>query len=231
MKWLLLISLTANASHIKLLKKKTKKSTPVQRIIAGNKKIHDLLQRKRNEPYIFERSDKKLTGSTHRGVLLNSIYSTNLASPVLVQVRDHEDRLNGSYFSCSGVTQHKRVQVYCNKLVHEDKEYQVKTQILNLDGSSGLIGEYYDGKEDLIAGTIISDFSRGVLRVAQSKSQVGVEAVVDPTSRNEIYQGLIESGETLSDVMTEEMKSVEPIVTINSGTEVLVFFMEEFRGV
>ena len=39
-------------------------------------------------------------------------------------------------------------------------------------------------------------------------------------------QGGIQSGRTTSDILLEEAKTTEPIVTVNAGEEVLVYFME-----
>ena len=39
-------------------------------------------------------------------------------------------------------------------------------------------------------------------------------------------QGAVESGRTTSEILLEDMKTAEPIVTVEAGEEVLIYFME-----
>ena len=80
------------------------------------------------------------TGTVIKGVLLNSVVSTNLESPLVVEVVDGEALPSGSKFTCSGVTKFKRVVSACNKFntPNDSEEFAVQVSLLNLDGSSGL---------------------------------------------------------------------------------------------
>jgi hypothetical protein len=111
-------------------------------------------------------------------------------------------------------------------MVTPDKEVAISAQILNMDGSSGLMGEYDDGKDDLIAGAVISDFAQGMLSAAQSRLAGPLGAVRDDSSKNQFLQGAIESGRTTSEILLEEMKTKEPVVTVEAGEEILIYFME-----
>lgn len=195
-------------------------------LLENNQRLNLLLQRRSSVPVIWEEGSRILTGKVFRGTLLNSIVSTNLSSPVLVLAHPGQGLPSNTKFSCQGVTQNKRVFTLCNKMVTPSKEILIQAQVLNSDGSSGLVGNYDDGKDSLIAGAVISDFSQGVLSAAQSRLAGPLGAVRDDSVKNQILQGAIESGRTTSDVLLDEMKTKEPVVTVEAGEEVLVYFME-----
>lgn len=198
----------------------------LNKILENNQRLNSLLQSRSSVPVIWEQGAKIFTGKVFRGTLLNSIVSTNLSSPVLVLAHAGQGLPPKTKFSCQGVTQNKRVLTLCNKMVTTDKEIPIQAQALNMDGTSGLLGEYDDGKEDLIAGAVISDFAQGMLSAAQSRIGTPFGAVRDDSVKNQLLQGAIESGRTTSDILVEEMKNKEPVVTIDAGEEVLIYFME-----
>lgn len=198
----------------------------LETLLENNRRLNSLLQRRSGTPVIWEQQAKILTGKVFRGTLLNSINSTNLGSPVLVSAHEGQGLPPKTRFSCQGVTQHKRVFTLCNKMVSPDKEVAIQAQVLNMDGSSGLLGEYDDGKDELIAGAVISDFAQGMLSAAQTRIAGPLGAVRDDSIKNQILQGAVESGRTTSEILLEEMKTKEPVVTVEAGEEVLVYFME-----
>lgn len=111
-------------------------------------------------------------------------------------------------------------------MITPTKELSVKVQILNLDGSAGLRGEYNDGKDSYIAGAVISDFAKGVLSASKNKLAVPLGIVDADSEKNKILEGLANSASTTSDILLDEMKSQEPKVFIQAGKPVLIFFME-----
>ncbi|MBL7665287.1 MAG: TrbI/VirB10 family protein [Bacteriovoracaceae bacterium] len=197
-----------------------------QKLLESNRRITEILQNRSSEPVIWQQQDQILTGKAFRGTLLNSIVSTNLNSPVLVAALPNQGLEPGTKFSCQGVTQHKRVFTLCNKMVTPSKEIPIVAQILNPDGTSGLEGEYDDGKEDLIVAAVASDFAQGVLSAAQTRITSPLGQLQDGSVKNQVLQGFIESGRTTSDILLEEMKAKEPIVTIDAGIDVIIYFME-----
>ena len=198
----------------------------LSKMLERNKRIEKLLKNKSAAPVIWDQREKILTGKVFRGTLLNSIVSTNLKSPVLVKAHRHQGLPPGTKFSCLAVTKHKRVHSLCNRLITTNKEMSINAQVLNLDGSAGLIGEYEDGKEDLIAGAVMSDFAQGVLSASKTRITTQIGQVEDASLRNKILEGLIQSGETTTDVLLSDMKDAEPVVTVQAGTEVLIYFQE-----
>lgn len=204
----------------------SKEAEILTEIRENNKRIGALLQGHSSLPVIWEQNSEILTGRAFHGALLNSINSTNQSSPILVLAHPNQGLPPKTKFSCQGVTKNERVFTLCNKMVTPEKEITIQAQVLNIDGTSGLVGEFDDGKEDYIAGAILSDFAKGVFSAAQSRLSSPLGAIRDDSVKNQILQGAIESGQTTSEILLEEMKTKEPVVTIDAGTEVLIYFME-----
>ncbi len=202
------------------------KASELSEILSNSKKIRALLEERTNMPTIWEGDSKILTGKTYKGILQNSVVSSNLASPVLVRALPNQGLPYPTRFSCAGTTQNKRVLTLCNKMILPEKEVAISAQILNTDGSGGLVGEYDDGKEDLIAGAVLSDFAQGMLSAAQTRLTSPMGEVRDSGTKNQVLQGMINSGGTTSEILLDEMKKAEPVVTVAAGTEVIIYFME-----
>ena len=49
--------------------------------------------------------------------------------------------------------------------------------------------------------------------------------------KNKVFQGLISSGQTTSDILLEDMKNKEPVVTVEAGTQVLIYFQEAINEI
>lgn len=172
------------------------------------------------------------TGTVIRGTLLNSVVSTNLESPLLVEVENGEILPSKSIFSCKGVTRFNRVMAACNKLIIPDKdqEYEVQVGLLNLDGSSGLrADEVYTGKEEYIASSIATAFSRGLIELKTERLTSPFGEITANTAKNRITNGLIGSMDEANNIMKDEMQNKEPKVFINSGRTVLIYFYERFK--
>lgn len=166
------------------------------------------------------------TGKIIKGLLLNSVVSTNLESPLMVQVYSGYGLPDGTKFMCKGVTKNKRVLTVCDRMITPTKEVSVKVQILNPDGTSGLRGEYNDGKDSYIAGAVVSEFAKGVLSASKGTFQTPLGAINEVNDKNKILEGLSNSAQTTTDVLLDEYKNQEPKVFIEAGKEVLIFFME-----
>lgn len=198
----------------------------LKKLLEKGERLNELLLRRSSVPVIWEQESRILTGKVFRGTLLNSIISTNLSSPVLIRAHAGQGLPPKTRFSCQGVTQNKRVFTLCNKMVTTDKEIAIQAQVLNLDGTSGLLGEYDDAKEDMIVGAIISDFAQGMFSAAQTRFATPIGSLKDDSVKNQVLQGGVESARTTSDILLEEMKNKEPVVSVKAGEEVLVYFME-----
>ena len=136
-----------------------------------NEKIERLLSKRLETPLIedFTKSYQIPTGTAIRAMLLNSIVSTNLESPVLVEVIESRKIPKGTRFSCKGTTKHKRVVTACDLMIMGNDEYEVKVSILNMDGSAGLSGKYYDGKEQYYAASVAASFVKGITESSKTR--------------------------------------------------------------
>ena len=246
MKYLLLIilSVTSNASIINTVDKKVdvqKKSSKKRNSVEMNalKKLSEqnvallkLLQIKANEekPFIWDGTKKIESTKVIRGLLLNSVVSTNLESPLLVESLDNSVLPSGTKFRCTGVTKNKRVLTVCDRMITPSKEVEVKAQVLNIDGTAGLRGEYNDGKDSYIAGAIVSEFAKGVISASKDKVVLPLGSIDSDSEKNKVLEGLASSMSTTTDLITDSMKSQEPKVFIEAGKPVLIFFMEGLNG-
>jgi hypothetical protein len=242
MKYLLLIifSVTSNASIINTVDKKVdvqKRSTQkrnsfeisaLKKLSEQNVALLKLLQIKANEekPFIWDGTKKIESTKVIRGILLNSVVSTNLESPLLVESLDSSILPSGTRFRCTGVTKNKRVLTVCDRMITPTKEVEVKVQVLNIDGTAGLRGEYNDGKDSYIAGAIVSEFAKGVISASKDKVVLPLGSIDSDSDKNKVLEGLASSMSTTTDLITDSMKSQEPKVFIEAGKPVLIFFME-----
>jgi hypothetical protein len=206
-------------NELKLLQKLKEQSEKISLLLEAGAKQSEV-------PLIWDGTKKIESTKVIRGILLNSVVSTNLESPLLIMALPNDSIPEGSKFRCTGVTKNKRVLTLCDRLITPTKEVEVKVQVLNLDGSAGLRGEYNDGKDSYIAGAVLSDFAKGIVTASKSKLTLPLGLVDESTERNKILEGLANSANTTTDVLLDEMKSQEPKVFIEAGKYVLLFFME-----
>ena len=204
----------------------TNEASLLKRIHEENEKLNKLIKEQSYGPIIWDVTRKIETTKTLKGLLLNSVVSTNLESPLLVQVFRDQGLPSGTKFSCRGITSNKRVLTYCDRMITPTKETSVKVQILNTDGSSGLRGIYNDNKDSYIAGAVLSDLGRGIITASTSKLTTPIGAFNEISEKNQIIEGLANSAKTTSDILQDEMKSQEPKVFIEAGKPVLIYFME-----
>lgn len=176
------------------------------------------------------------TGTIIRGILLNSVVSTNLESPLVVEAIDGEGLPSGTKFSCMGVTKYKRVMSACNKMIlpdgngNNEAEFDVKVSLLNADGSSGLkADEVYTGKEEYIAASVATAFSRGMIELQTDKIASPFGELTANTAKNRVTGGLLGSLGQANDIMKSEMQSKESKAYVKSGKQVLIYFHERFK--
>ena len=218
------------------IKRSEKKSVvqEVQDLGKTSKKLDQFIEKYRDRPAIwdFTNSYDFKTASVLRGRLLNSIVSTNLESPLVVEVYPDQGLPEGTILSCMGMTKYKRVIAGCNRLITPGaigEEYEVETSVLNTDGTAGLTGEYYSGKELYVAGMIASSFARGSIELSQSRiATIGGEMKVN-SAKNRYLEGILNSADEAADLMKKELQTTEPKVFIKAGKDVLVYFNQRFK--
>ncbi len=200
----------------------------------SSRKLDQFIEKYRDRPAIwdFTHSYDFKTSTVLRGRILNSIVSTNLESPLVVEVHANQGLPEGTVLSCLGMTKYKRVVAGCSRLITSGstgEEYEVSTSVLNTDGTAGLKGEYYTGKELYVAGMIASSFARGSIELSQSRiATLGGEMKLN-SAKNRYLEGILNSADEASDLMKKEMQTSEPKVFIPAGKEVLIYFNQRFK--
>lgn len=206
----------------------------LHRLEEQNRKINEALGLHQQKPGIWDFTNHYdfKTGTVFKAILLNSIVSTNLESPILVQVKENQGLPSNSKFSCTGVTKYKRVVAACNRLIipDEDKEFEVQVSLLNKDGSSGIKADYYyTGKEEFVAASVATSFARGMIELQTKRIATPIGELTTNTSKNRLLNGALETTDEINNLMKSEMQNKEPKVYIEAGKEVLVFFHERFK--
>ena len=218
----------AEVKTVPRAKKQSSDNGTLKKLAEQNETLLKLLKARSNEdkPLIWDGSKKIESTKVLRGILLNSVVSTNLESPLLVESLDSSSLPAGTKFRCTGITKNKRVLTVCDRMITPSKEVEVKVQVLNMDGTAGLRGEYNDGKDSYIAGAIVSEFARGVISASKDKVVLPLGSIDSDSEKNKVLEGLANSMSTTTDLITDSMKSQEPKVFIEAGKPVLIFFME-----
>ncbi len=226
-----------NIKPKKLVEKKqnTKRSLKeVSDLNTSSQKLDQFLDKYRERPAVWDFTNTYdfKTSSVLRGRVLNSIVSTNLESPLVVEVHPDQGLPEGTILSCLGMTKYKRVIAGCNRLItpgSDGDEYDVETSVLNTDGTAGLTGEYYSGKELYVAGMIASSFARGSIELSQSRIATAAGEMKVNSAKNRYLEGILSSADEATDLMKKEMQTSEPKVFVKAGKEVLIYFNQRFK--
>lgn len=217
-----------------LTKKEVSKNPIFERLNAQGLKIESLLGRFQERSGIWDFTNQYdfKTGTVIKGILLNSIVSTNLESPLIVEVSNSEKLPVGSRFRCFGVTKHRRILAACDRLMTptDEEEFEVRAGLLNTDGSSGLKpDEVSTGKEEYAAANIATAFSKGLIEIGTQKITSPFGELTADTKRNRITGGILNSLDETNNIMNSEMKNKEPKAYIKAGKPVLIYFFERFK--
>jgi hypothetical protein len=196
-------------------------SNQIKELIKSNEQIKQLLALKLTKPHIMDLTNSFdfPTGTILKGKLLNSIISTNLISPLIVEITHGE--MNGAKVHCQGTTINKRIHTTCPTIIYNDKEYAASSTLLNLDGTAGLLGTVYEGHDQLLAAS-------GAQNLIQGLSTLGANTIASPLKSKFLEAG----SNTLSsstDLLKNDSKENSSIVLIKGGAPVLLFFNQGFK--
>lgn len=210
------------------------KNDPLDKLIEQNKLINNAIGVHQQKAAVWDFTNQYdfKTGTVFKGIILNSIVSTNLESPLLVLVHENQGLPKGAKFSCIGVTKYKRVIAACNRLIipDESKEFEVQVSLLNKDGSSGIKADYfYTGKEEFVAATVASSFARGMIELQTQRLSTPLGELTTNTAKNRVLNGALSATDEINGLMKSEMENREPKVFIKAGKEVLIYFHERFK--
>lgn len=165
------------------------------------------------------------TGTTLRGKLLNSVVSSNLTSPILVRIRANQYFEEGAKLACLGERSGRRIYVACDRVIIGEVEYSgLITSLLNIDGSNGLRGDYWSGEERYVTGIIATSLASGVILSAGDSTQTPYGNQVVNTGKNTVISGLASSADKAVGLMSEKLEKSSGVVTLEAGSEVLIYF-------
>lgn len=171
-----------------------------------------------------------LTGTILKGIILNSIVSSNLESPILVQVTETNcDIPIGSKLICGGATRGKRISTGCSKLVSNSDEFPISAILLNLDGTAGLTGEVFTGKEELVLGALVGGGLSAALDISRDRVSTATGELATNSQRNKVITGAMGGLDEAVGIMGENAKGKETKISIDAGKEVLIFINQRFK--
>jgi hypothetical protein len=171
-----------------------------------------------------------LTGTTLKGIILNSIVSSNLESPIVVQVTySNCDIPVDSKLICVGFTRGKRVSSACTRLISNLDEYEINASLLNLDGTAGLTGEVFTGKEEMVLGALVGGALSAALDVSRDRVSTATGELATNSARNKVLSLTMGGLDQGVQILSDEAKTKEAKVTIQAGTEVLIFINQRFK--
>lgn len=170
-----------------------------------------------------------LTATTLKGQILTSIKSSSLGSPIKVQIYPGQYLKNGGILNCKGIPETASIKIICNQLIADNEEYLVETEILNLDGTAGIRGEVYTGKEEGFIGSLLGAYLRGSLDVEQERVAIPTGEMIKNTSRNKVLGGTIGATDEGIEILQNEMKGKQPKIAIEAGTQIYIYFLSRFK--
>lgn len=170
------------------------------------------------------------TGTTLKGMVLNSVVSSNLESPILVQILEsHCDIPINSKLICTGATKGKRVLTLCFKLITNSEEFPINASLLNTDGTAGLTGDVFTGKEELVLGSLIGGGLSAALDVSRDRVSTATGELATNSGRNKMITGAMGGLDEAVSIMGSEAKAKETKITIEAGKEVLIYINQRFK--
>ena len=182
-------------------------------------------QLRSNKPFIMKElivGDGDIIG----GQTLLATRATATTSQLVVSNLVGTNLPKDAKIECTVITKYKRVCGPCTRLIIDGKATEIQAVLRNKDGSECAIGEISDDGQLYAAGTLLAEFSRGVLAVSQTALPTLGGNLVEASTKNKIKQGLINVGGEVSDQLSENLKTQEPVVFINKNERVTVYFVK-----
>ncbi len=209
-----LIPSLLNAGTINLIKENHAKPTnEIAAIKEQNKKIQKLLENVTKDVLVtWERKNAPTAGMILKGRLINSLLSSNLDCPAIIDLIGPE--FQGQKLHCLAVAQNQRIQINCHLLIAKNQNKKINAKILELDGSSGLKGVTVSNGEFSLGKSILASIGQGLSLILGRKSESpGVQSLT----------GLKESAEEYS---SNSLNSSKEKILVNGNREVLIYFQD-----
>lgn len=163
------------------------------------------------------------------GKTTQAIYATNTQSRVIISNIKGSMIPANSKIICEVYAKYKRICGSCNRAIINGTGYDIDATLNNKDGSNCAVGEISDDKEKYMTGIFLSEMAQGALAISQSSLPTITGNAIENSARNKISQGLINTGNEATDILKEEYKTAEPIVSLPQFSNVIIQFNSELK--
>lgn len=158
------------------------------------------------------------------GQTMLTIRATNQTSVALISNFQGSSLPKGSKIECEVFAKYKRACGFCSKLIVNGVGQDIEADLMNRDGSSCVIGKLSNHKEQYLTGIFAAEMAKGAIALSQTTAQIPGGEILQRSARNKLLEGLGNSSSAASDLMKEEYQTKEPIVTVERGTGVVLYF-------
>ena len=118
-----------------------------------------------------------------------------------------------------------RVQVMFHTMVFETgREITFNAVAVMPDGSNGIAGDYHSQMLKKEGGRFLSHFTAGFANSYKDREAGGVFPLEPGNLKNAALGGISESASEQAKAYADELKNVRPFVSVEPGTQFLVFF-------
>ena len=197
--------------------------------------VEEFLKKEEQKPAIFDftsRYDVK-SGTVIKGRLLNSVVSTNLDSPVIVELLPNKYFPDGTRVICKANTKHSRIHSHCSKLITPEvgeDEYSLSASLLNLDGSAGIKPDEISNEEEkYVVGEIVRQGIKSATTWGQALQETAIGDMPDANAKNRLLNGIGGAIDASSNISTRKMQTLESKALAIAGKEIFVYFEERFK--
>ena len=155
-----------------------------------------------------------------------SIRATPQPSTVLLTDLKGSDLPADAKIECEVVGKYKRICGQCSRLILDGKSHQIRAELRNRDGSNCAIGELSDDGETYMVGVAFSELAQGALAISQTSIPTVGGNLIENSASNKLRQGAINLAGEGTEIFKERMRTQEPIVFLERGSQVAVYFIE-----
>ena len=124
-----------------------------------------------------------------------------------------------------------RLLINCDRLVlRSGKVIAVEAITMDSEGAFGLAAQVVSGKAMAVAGAIAGGFVSGLAASQQTETITPFGFTqTERTGKNAVLQGLAQSAADQSKRLIDEATKEKPVLIVESGTQVSLYFNEEVR--
>jgi len=209
----------------------TKKSDLVKELSTVNKKLEayrEYARIRRKRPIMMKASLIAEADYIGAETTLAIMATSTIKTTVLSNLKG-VDLPDDAKIICKVYAKYKRICGECTRIIINGVGHDIEAELNNKDGSSCVIGEISDDKEKYMTGILISEMAQGALAISQSSTPTIIGNIVQNTARNKINQGLQNTGRVATDLMKDEFKTSEAIITLAPNSPVVLLFKKGFE--